>query len=299
MHTPSDPDRRRTAGVLAILFAGSLWGALGPVSKIAFAEGVAPLAVAFWRALFGWLFFVVHAGFRRSLAIDRRDIPGVIVFALVSVSGFYGSYQVAVHFGGAARASVLLYTAPAWVAIMAVLVLGEPIRMRTIVSIVVAIAGVALISLSGEGTGRLEGANPVVGIVFGLIAGFTYALYYIVGRRLLERYSSLTLFSWILIIGAAGLLPFVSARIPSIRAALALLFVGFAATYCAYVVYSLGLVRLRSSQAAVIATIEPVVAAVLAYFFWDEYLGLGGYVGASLVITGVVIQSLPARGRPS
>ncbi|MFW5795669.1 MAG: EamA family transporter, partial [Alkalispirochaeta sp.] len=49
------------------------------------------------------------------------------------------------------------------------------------------------------------------------------------------------------------------------------------------------------SQAAVIATFEPVVAAVLAYFFWDEYLGLGGYLGAVLVITGVVIQSLPAR----
>ncbi|MFP4210962.1 MAG: DMT family transporter [Alkalispirochaeta sp.] len=291
----SDSDRRRNIGVLYILIAGSLWGALGPISKAAFAEGVSPPAVAFWRALFGWLFFVIHAGARRSLAIDRRDIPAVIAFALVSVSGFFGSYQIAIHFGGAARASVLLYTAPAWVAIMAVVILKERIRVRTVVSVVVAIVGVALISLSGTGEGRLEGANPVIGIVFGLISGFTYALYYIAGRRLLERYPPLTLFSWILVIGAAGLLPFVSVRIPSVRAALVLLLIGFATTYCAYVTYSLGLMRLRSSQAAVIATFEPVVAAVLAYFFWDEYLGLGGYLGAVLVITGVVIQSLPAR----
>lgn len=135
------------------------------------------------------------------------------------------------------------------------------------------------------------GAAPWIGIVFGLIAGVTYAQYYIVGRRFLERYSSITLFSWILFVGAAGLLPFVSLRIPSLRAGLALLFIGFAATYCAYITYSLGLMRLRSSQAAVIATMEPVVAALLAYVFWQEYLGLGGYIGAALVITGVVIQA--------
>ena len=287
----SDAQRHQWVGVLYILIAASLWGALGPVSKISFAEGVEPLAVAFWRALIGWAFFFFHAAFRRSVMIERRDIPGVLLFALVSVSGFYGSYQLAVHYGGAARAAVLLYTAPAWVTIMAVLFLKETVRVRTVVSVVIAIVGVAMISLSGAGTGRLVGAAPWIGIVFGLIAGVTYAQYYIVGRRFLERYSSITLFSWILFVGAAGLLPFVSLRIPSLRAGLALLFIGFAATYCAYIAYSLGLMRLRSSQAAVIATMEPVVAALLAYVFWQEYLGLGGYIGAVLVITGIVIQA--------
>lgn len=293
METEDHPDaqRHRRVGVLYILIAATLWGALGPVSKIAFAEGVAPLAVAFWRAFFGWVFFFVHAALRGSLAVERRDVAGVIIFALVSVSGFYGSYQLAVHYGGAARAAVLLYTAPAWVAIMAVLFLRETVRVRTVVSVVIAIVGVAMISLSGAGQGRLAGSAPWIGIVFGLVAGFTYALYYIVGRQFLDRYSSITLFSWILIVGAAALLPFVSLRIPSLRAGLALLFIGFAATYCAYIAYSLGLVRLRSSQAAVIATLEPVVAALLAYLFWQEYLGVGGYIGAVLVITGVVIQS--------
>lgn len=281
-----------------ILIAATLWGALGPVSKIAFAEGITPLTVAFWRALTGWAFFFMHAAFRRTLKIQKRDIASVAIFALISVSGFYGSYQLAVLYGGAARAAVLLYTAPAWVAVMAVLFLNEEVRGRTIVSVLVAITGVALISLSGDGVGRLEGSAPWIGIIFGLIAGFTYGLYYILGRRLLERYSSITLFSWILLIGAAGLLPFVSLHIPSLRGALALLFIGFVATYCGYIAYSLGLVRLRSSQAAVIATIEPVAAAILAYLFWDEYLGVWGYIGAFLVITGVLIQSISPRRSP-
>lgn len=288
---------RTVGGVLFILIAATLWGGLGPVAKIAFAEGMTPLAVAFWRALLGWAFFVVHAGLRRTVAVAPRDVPRIAVFAVVSVAGFYGSYQLAVQYGGAARAAVLLYTAPAWVAVLAALFLGERLTLPTVGSVCLAIAGVAMISLSGAGAGRLIGAAPWIGILFGLIAGFTYALYYIVGRRLLERYSSITLFSWILVIGAAALVPFVSLRIPSMTAAGALLFIGFGATYLAYTAYARGLLRLESSQAAVIATAEPVVAAVVAYIFWGEYLGVVGYAGAALVITAVVIQAMTARRR--
>jgi drug/metabolite transporter, DME family len=291
----AETTKRAVGGVLLILIAAAFWGALGPVAKVAFSEGIEPLAVAFWRAVVGWVFFVSHAAVRRAFRVRRRDVAILVVFALVSVSGFYASYQLAIRFGGAARASVLLYTAPAWVALMAAIFLGERIGPRTLVSILVAMAGVALISFS-RAPGTVPGAGPSgsiqwAGITFGLIAGFTYALYYILGRRLLERYSPITIFSWILIIGALGLLPFVSLSVPTPRAAAALLFIGFVSTYGAFSVYAKGLMRLRSSQAAVVATMEPVVAAVLAYFFWQEDLGAAGYLGAVLVIAGVILQS--------
>jgi drug/metabolite transporter, DME family len=296
-------DRRRASGILLVLAAAILWGALGPVSRVALAEGMEPLAVAFWRAAFGWIFFVVHAGTQRSLAIARSDVWLVALFALVSVSGFYGSYQLAVLFGGAARAAVLLYTAPVWVAGLAMIFLGERLRGRTALGIIVSLTGVALISFSsggsfGEpaggagGTGGNGENGGALGIVFGLIAGFTYALYYILGRSLLGRYRSTTLFSWILAIGALGLLPFISPAIPSVRAAVALVFLGLVATYLAYLCYSAGVVRLLSSESAVIATAEPVVAAILAYLFWDETLGVVGSFGAALVITGVIVQAV-------
>jgi len=280
-----------TRGILFILLAGILWGALGSMARVALAEGMAPLDVAFWRAVIGWGFFLAHAASRRALKIDRRDLPLVALFALVSVSGFYGSYQLAVRYGGAARASVLLYTAPAWVAIMAVLFLRESLSPRILVGVLVSIVGVAVISLSGTEQGE---AAPQ-GILFGLISGFTYALYYILGRRLLDRYRSITLFFWILPIGAVGLAPFVSFSIPSLPAAAALLGIGFASTYLAYLVYAAGLRYLRSSQAAVVATIEPVAAVLMAFAFWGENLGGAGYVGALLVVTSVLLQVQPHR----
>lgn len=277
-------------GFIYILTAAVLWGCIGPVAKTAFAQGLTPLEVAFWRAVIGWAFFCVHALAIRQVGIKKTHLPIMFIFALICVTGFYGSYQLAVNLGGAARASVLLYTAPAWVAFMAAFFLKERISRRAVYGIILCMAGVVLISSS---TGSITGHEfSWAGIFFGLIAGFTYALYYIFGKKLFARYHPVTVFAWILILGAACLAPFISFTPPTGTAWLALLFLGFMSTYLAYFVYARGLVRLRASQAAIIATMEPVVAALLAYLFWQENLGIWGYTGAALVITGVIIQAL-------
>lgn len=275
-------------GFIYILIAAILWGCIGPVAKIAFAQGLTPLEVAFWRAVTGWGFFVCHALVIKKIGVQKKDLPVVFIFALLCVTVFYGSYQLAVDLGGAARASVLLYTAPAWVAIMSALLLKETITMQTLTGIIVCMSGVILISASAGSVAGQAFSWP--GIFFGLLAGFTYALYYIFGKKLFIRYQPVTIFSWILILGALGLAPFIQPAVPSGAVWLPLIFLGFMSTYCAYFIYARGLVRLRASQAAVIATAEPVAAAVLAFIFWQENLGPWGYLGATLVIGGVVIQ---------
>ncbi|RQD66592.1 MAG: EamA/RhaT family transporter [Desulfonatronovibrio sp. MSAO_Bac4] len=277
-------------GVAYILIAALLWGCIGPVAKIAFSQGLAPLEVAFWRALIGWAFFACHAVLIKKMGIQTHDLPLILVFALICVTGFYGSYQLAVNLGGAAKASVLLYTAPAWVALMALVFLGEKITRQTIAGIIACMAGVILISISN---GNIGGHSfSWAGIFFGLMAGFTYALYFIFGKKLFPRYQAVTVFSWILILGAFSLIPFIEFSAPTKTSWFALIFLGFLSTYLAYFFYARGLVRLRASQAAVVATMEPVVAAFLAYLFWQENLGIWGYTGALLIISGVIIQTV-------
>lgn len=287
------PKREHIIGIIYILVAALLWGCIGPVAKIAFSQGLAPLEVAFWRAITGWAFFACHAAVIKKIGIQIRDFPLILVFALICVTGFYGSYQMAVNLGGAAKASVLLYTAPAWVAIMAVIFLNEKITRQAITGIIACMTGVILISIS---SGNISGHSfSWAGIFFGLMAGFTYALYFIFGKKLFPRYQAVTVFSWILILGALSLIPFIEFTTPTKTSWLALIFLGFLSTYLAYFFYARGLVRLRASQAAVIATMEPVVAAFLAYLFWQENLGIWGYAGALLIIIGVIIQTVKAK----
>src|SRR5687768_3969976 len=112
-----------------ILLAAVLWGLLGPASYVALRDGVAPLEIAFWRAALAAPLFAAHAvaagGGRAAFRAARGDLPALAAFGVVGVSVFYGAYQLAVREGGAALAAVLLYTAPAWVALLARGVLGE------------------------------------------------------------------------------------------------------------------------------------------------------------------------------
>jgi drug/metabolite transporter (DMT)-like permease len=63
-------------------------------------------------------------------------------------------------------------------------------------------------------------------------------------------------------------------------------------SYGAFSVYYAGLKRMDATHASVIATFEPLVAAVLAYSLFGEKFSLLGYAGSSLIIAAVLLVVL-------
>lgn len=277
-------------GYVYIITAAVLWGMIGPLAKLAFQEGVAPLEVAFWRAFFAWICFGGQAVWLRKVRVHRADLPLLALFGFAGVFLFYGSYQIAVQQGGAALASVLLYTAPAWVALMASFFFKERMTLPKWVALGLTLAGVTLVAL-GSGTAASAGDRvSLVGIGCGLLAGFCYALYYIFGKVFADRYAAETVFLWILPIGGVFLTPWVTFGPKSPAAWAALLVLAFFSTYGAYHFYYAGLKHLEAGRAAITATLEPVVAGVVAYFWWGEYFTLRGYAGAAMILAAVALM---------
>lgn len=287
------------SGYLRILCAACLWGLIGPVAKIALAEGMPPLEVAFWRIFSGWLFFAAQAAYMRSMRIAPRDLPLVISFGLCGIAGLFGSYILAVQAGGAALASVLLYTAPAWVAIMARILFREAMTPAKLLSLALTMGGVVLVCAGpGESLKMGQGIAPAA-IVFGLASGFSYALYYIFGKFYQGRYSTPTLFLWAMPVGALALLPSVTFHAWPAPIWLAVFALGLCSTWLAYSVYYSGLKRLEATRAAVVATLEPVISAALAWLMWDERFGPLGYAGSAAILAGVLVTMRPARTSPT
>lgn len=291
-------------GYLFILLAASCWALLGPVARFSLDADMTPLDVAFWRALFGGLFFLLHALVSRDSLQprNRADALAFLLFGAFSIGGFFGSYLYAVQNGGAALASVLLYTAPAWVAVLSRIFLGERISAVKVGAIALSLAGVFCISFSSiaPDLGRAGipgllpglGENALFGILFGLLAGFLYSTHYIFTTRQIKRYPPHILYSYALLAGALALLPFVEwnnfSRIRLTDWAV-FFFLGFVSTYCAYQAYCAGLARLVPTRAAVLATLEPVLATAAAWWLWDERLAPAGWFGAALILTAVLI----------
>lgn len=281
------------AGYFYVLAAASLWGLLGVVSKWAFEQGVSPLEVAFWRAALGAVLFGTQALLVQKVYLQQRDLPAVAGFGLVGVSLFYGAYQLAIQSGGAALASVLLYTAPAIVALLSWLFLREPMDAYKLGAVGLTLLGVALVSLQGGGV-----KVTLAALFWGLLSALTYATYYLFGKLYLHKYSTPTVFLYALPVGALGLLPFVNFVPKNAEAWTAIAFLTMASTFFAVTLYFAGLRRLEATRASVVATIEPVVAAFVAWLWWGERFSLLGYLGAGLVLAGVVWMVLRPQARP-
>ena len=280
---------------LLILLAAALWAMIGVFTTGLLETGVTAMEIAFWRALAGGGLFVLHGLVAGHLELQRRRDAGWFVgFGIFGVALFFGAYNLAIDTGGISLAVILLYTAPAFVVVLARIFLGEQLTVPKLVAVVLVGVGVTLVTLGGDTAGITVSAES---IGWGLCAGLGYASFYIVGKHLLARYHPVAVYAFVLPVAAIALLPFVefSPKSPLAWGLLALLVV--LSTYLAYLVYYLGLRRADASRAVLVASTEPVMATALAALIFGERFGLWGGLGAALVVAASIIGVVTARRR--
>jgi drug/metabolite transporter, DME family len=275
------------SGLAFILLAAFLWSLLGSLSHYCFAAGLAPLEVAFWRAFFACLCFAAHAALHHSLRIPLRHAASFAAFGIVGIGAFFSTFQLAVFNGGAATAVILLYTAPLWVALFSRLLFHEALPPRKLLAIGIALAGTMLVCFSG---GSLPSHNSTLGIAFGLLAGFCYALHYPFYVWWQSRHSTATIYAYMQLGGLLCLLPFVSiSGSYSWQIWLTLLALGAITGYGAYWAYGQSLQRISPVQVAICANMEPVLGTLWAWLFWQENFSPLGWAGGALVCGALLL----------
>lgn len=286
---------RAGRGIACVLGAAVLWALIGLFTPALLDLGVSAVAIAFWRALGGGVCFAFHGalqgGLRPASARDAGELAG---FGLVAVALFYVALGRAVELGGVSLAWILLYTAPGWVAVAAITVLREHVGRVRAALVIATMAGVALVAVGGgEGIVVTRGS-----VVWGLLAGLSYASWYVGAKRFLPRYGPVTISAWTLLVGAFALLPLAGLRTYPARAWLLLAGLAVVATYLPVLLYYTGLRTVDASRAAIVATVEPVVALAIGATVGAERLSLLAAVGAVAVLgAAAVAAAQPASSR--
>lgn len=289
--------RSQRAGTWFMVLAAVQWGMIGIAGRVAMAESVAPTTVAFWRAALGALAFALHASLTRAAPLRAGDRGRACGLGIGGVAVMYLAYLSAVESGGVALASILLYSAPLWVAVGGWLGWGDRPGRREVFPLSLTLVGVVLVAVASNVPGTPLRLNARA-LGWGLLSGVTYALYYLMGRGLFAHNAPSRVLAWALGVGALALAPFASFAAVPVRAWAALGFLSVFCTFCAYLAYAHGIRRLAPARAATIATLEPVVALAAAYGVWGERFTPVGLLGASMVIAGVAWSSRGASGPP-
>ena len=294
----------RLLGALAVAAAASIWGTLGLFAKILYAQGVSFESLVAVRASVGWLAvigFLLATQGARSLRVARRDLAFLLPLGLIGIGTFYLLYFYTVRESTVGTAAILLYSAPAFVVVLAWLFLKEPLNTAKVFALLLTVGGIFLVAGAYD-PANLE-VSPTV-LLTGLLSGLTYGLYAIFGRPLAGRLSTAVILSYALAFGSALLviaaLPTLDtlAGLPAGSYAL-LLMLAVVHTTLAFALYTFGIRHLGAGRAAIVATIEPVVAGILGVTLLGEELSALKVLGALLVLAGAALaQVRPGKARP-
>lgn len=297
--------RRRAhagAGVLLVITAALLWSTVGVAGAIVHERsGLTPVQIGFWRlaaGAAGTLPLLLRHGAVRALRPDRARLAGVGI----ALAAYQACYFAAVTLAGVSLATlVTLGIAPVLVAVGSRVLLGEAPERATVMALVAALAGLALlVGAPAPGVGSpvvLAGAGLALGSALGY-AGVT-----LVSRR--RDHGAVAQFAAAsFCIGAAAALPLTlwdGLALPRDAVTLLLLvYLGAGPTALAYVAFFRGLRTVRATTAAVLTLIEPAAATLLAVVLLGERLGPWGLVGATVLMgTAALLAIAQARGRPA
>jgi DME family drug/metabolite transporter len=285
--------RRHLQGYLLVVVAATLWASIGVFYKFLIGGyGLTPLAAAAFRGSLGGLILLLALLLLRvNLRVARRDWPFFLAYGVFGVALFFIVYVNAINLIGVAMAAVLMYTSPAWVALISSRWLGERLGRRGLGALGLALVGAALVARVYDPTGLRINA---LGILAGLAAGLTYGLYSVFNKLLVRHYRPWVVQLYGLLIGATVLLALVPkgdlARGWAAPGSMALLVgMGLVPTLLASLAFAIGVQWVPVSVASILATLELAVATLFGYLFFAERLQPAQWLGAVCILSAVIL----------
>lgn len=287
----------RGLGIVAVTITALLWGTTGTAAT--FAPDAGPLAIgAAALGIGGVLQALIALGPLRAARADLRAQACVVAVGAISVAIYPLAFYSSMHLAGVAIGTVVsLASAP-----LASGVLDRFVERRRLgrwwgIAAALGVVGGILLCVSKAQQDAGDVASTVLGILLGLVAGITYAVYSWAAQRLMgtgiPRSAAMgsvfglggLLLMPVLLVTGAPLLASSQAFAAAAYMALVPMFLG-------YVLFGIGLSRIPASTATTITLIEPAAATVLAVVVVGERLAPVGWAGLGVLAIVLVILAL-------
>ena len=264
-------------------------------------SGAPPTVAAFYRVLFTTgllapLAFTRHGEHLRSLG--GRDALAAGATGLALAAHFAAWFQ-SVEWTSVAASVTLVQAQPLFVAVGAWALLDERLGARKLGGILLAVAGMAVMSAGDLLGGALVGPRPLAGNALAVVGAVTMAAYVLAGRSLRVRVPLVPYVTVVYTVCAAGLLGVALVQdvallgYPPVEWGLFLAMAAGPGVF-GHTALNWALEHVESAVVSVSLLGEPVVSTLLAMVLLAEIPGRWTVVGGAVVLTGIAVT---ARGR--
>ncbi|MCO6553338.1 MAG: EamA family transporter [Gilliamella sp.] len=287
----------KVIGILAVILASILWGTTGTAAT--FAPSLSPL-------LIGSLAMGIGGILQCTLAISKiikerhlliKHVHLLIVGAIAVMIyplAFYSSMRLS---GVTIGTVVSIGSAPILSALIEYISRDFRLTKQWVIGAAFGILGMILLAFSEDNSTTTQYEHTTIGILLGLIAGFTYALYSWSARQLmLKGISTKSAMGATFGFGGILLIPVMlltgTALFDSLTNIAVCIYIALIPMFMGYLCYGYGLSKISASSAITISLLEPVIAAILAMLIIAEKISLVGWVGIILVFLCLIFVTL-------
>jgi len=284
--------------VLMMIVTVIVWGFAFPFIKIALEE-LSFINLTIMR------FFVVDIVLigilllqpKRFFKPHKKDILPIFLLGFFGVIVYHFGLNYGEQYVSPGAASLIIATIPVLVVILAFVFLDEKITIKKLMGIIIALCGVLVISIWGKTDASIE-VNYIFGALGVLIAAVMGALYTVAGKKMLNRYSGLSLTIYVILLGSLGLIPFISRSLfeevaaMSLNGWFAVIFLGVFSTVIGYTIWYMALRVKTTSEVSVYLYAIPVLSTIISYFLFDDKITLFFVLGGTLVMVGLILVNI-------
>jgi drug/metabolite transporter (DMT)-like permease len=304
---PVEPARVRhqRLGYAMAAAAALLWGINGTVSKTILATGLSSERLAQVRSLgaAAGLVGIVALLEPSRLRLTKRELPYIVFFGTVGLALVQWFYFLAIHRLAIGIALLIQYLAPLLVALWARFVYHDPIRRRIWVALALALAGLSLIVNVFGGAASLSTS----GVAFALAGALAYATYVLLAEHVIGGRDPVSLLAWGFLLASvfwSVIAPLWSFPLRALTRSTSLLghlddvhlpvwvlvaWMIVLGTIVPFFLLVSALRHLNASRVAIVAMLEPVAGAFVAWLWLAESLDAVQVTGAAIVLAGIAL----------
>lgn len=280
---------------LSLILVAIIWALNFSIVKVSLEE-MDPYSFNAMRFIFAtaMLSFVAHKrGY--SLKVRKEHFWKLVGIGIVGNVFYQLFFIIGVNYTYAANAAVMLGTIPIWVALLSQFFTEEKLTLYKSLGVFFAFAGVTFIIMGGDDTLSFE-SETFFGNIIILVAAVCWATFTILSRKYLRVYSPLQYSAFMSQVGLAGLLliglPFMvnlDWSGISIVGYGGILYSGALSVGLAYIIWNNGVKKIGAVRTAAYQNLVPVLGLVFGLILLGEELTVLQYIGAGLVIIGIVL----------
>ncbi len=289
----------RLKASLAILF----WGASFIATKIALRDAHPATIILLRFALGAGILWLAIWRWRMFQRIGKRDGVYLAILGFIAVPLHQAIQAIGLLYTTASSMGWIIALIPIFTAILAWILLGEPMTTLKVIGSVIAFCGAVFVVTRGALSLETFRLPSTLGDALAVASALNWAIFQVASKPILRRLEPTLAMAYLMLIGGIIIVPFASLQTLSdlprltLDGWLAILFLGIFCSGVGYLVWYDALSKVDASQLSSLSYIQPMITVIIAALLLGETITPAILLGGAVILFGVYLVNRSATRR--